>query len=307
MTDEKEYNISRETVLSSVKKHIKHYFFRKLTKDSNHLFLRGGDIISIDPQVIGIHEEHICNSIKHYARKGYEDFLIDIGANIGLTSCQSGRDFSEIHMFEPNPLCCKILEVNTSIALEPSKITIHKYGLGAKNKNCLLTIPKHNWGGAFINDDTNSYTTEILSLKDGLTKFDSNNYLEVEITIRDTEQELKIIFDLFIKKGLRRGVIKIDVEGYEESVLIGIAKSIPNNIQAVIFFESWDKNFNLKKITDTFARKITIRKINQSPPWKIGASKLRKIISLALNQNYQTRISKIEDNNLSGDLVLEVF
>ncbi|WP_084679457.1 FkbM family methyltransferase [Curvibacter lanceolatus] len=307
MNYEKEYNISKETVLSSVKKNIKHYFFRKLTKSSNHLFLRGGDIISIDPQIIGIHEEKIRNSIKHYTTEGYKDFLIDIGANIGLTSCQSGLEFSEIHMFEPNPLCCKILEVNTSISLEPSKITIHKYGLGAENKNCLLTIPKHNWGGAFINDETNSYTKEILSLKDGLENFDSNNYLEVEISIKDTEQELKGIFESLANKGLHRGVIKIDVEGYEESVLIGIAKSIPKNIQAVIFFESWDKNFNLEKITDTFDRKIITRKIVQSPPWGTDASKLRKILSLILNQKYHTKIKNIEGDNFAGDLILEVF
>lgn len=307
MTYKKEYDISRETVLSSVKKHIKHFLFSKLTKNSSPLFLRGGDIISIDPQIIGIHEEHICNSIKHYAEEGYKDFLIDIGANIGLTSCQSGREFSEIHMFEPNPLCCKILEVNTSIGLEPAKVTIHKYGLGAENKSCLLTIPKHNWGGAFIKDDINSYTKEILSLKDGLKNFDSNNYLEIEITIKDTEQELKGIFESLSKRGLHRGVIKIDVEGYEESVLIGIAKSIPKNIQAVIFFESWDKNFNLKKIIDAFDRKITSRRISQIPPWGKGASKLRRIISLVLNQYHHTRITKIEDTNFAGDLVLEVF
>jgi len=307
MNYETEYNISKETVLNSVKKNIKHYFFRKLTKSSNQLFLRGGDIISIDPQIIGIHEEKIHNSIKHYTTEGYKDFLIDIGANIGLTSCQSGLEFSEIHMFEPNPMCCKILEVNTSIGLEPSKITIHKYGLGAENKNCLLTIPKHNWGGAFINDETNSYTKEILSLKDGLENFDSNNYLEVEISIKDTEQELKVIFDSLANKGLHRGVIKIDVEGYEESILIGIAKSIPKNIQAVIFFESWDKNFNLEKITDTFDRKITTRKIVKSPPWGMGASKSRKILSLILNQKYHTKITKIEGDNFAGDLILEVF
>lgn len=307
MSYESELNISRETVLSAVTRHIKHYFFRKLTKNSNSLFLRGGDIISIDPQVIGTHEEHIFNSIKHYTTEGYKDFLIDIGANIGLTSCQSGREFSEIHMFEPNPLCCKILEVNTSIALEPSKITIHKYGLGAENKNCLLTIPKHNWGGAFINDETNSYTDEILSLKDGLTHFDSKNYLEIEISIKDAEQELHGIFDSLAKRGLHRGVIKIDVEGYEDSILIGIAKSIPKNVQAVIFFESWNKNFNLKKITDTFDREITARKIIQSPPWGKRASKLRKMLSLVLNQHYHTRITKIEDKNFAGDLILEVF
>src|ERR1039457_1398249 len=61
--------------------------FKYLTKNSTNLFLKGKDIISIYPQTVGIHEPTITSLIDHFASNGYSDFLIDIGANIGLTSC----------------------------------------------------------------------------------------------------------------------------------------------------------------------------------------------------------------------------
>ena len=63
----------------------------------------------------GVYEPHIKFLIDYLAEKGYSDFLIDIGANIGLTSCQSGNSFKEIHMFEPNPDCVNILKVKESL------------------------------------------------------------------------------------------------------------------------------------------------------------------------------------------------
>jgi hypothetical protein len=83
-----------------------------LTKKSAGLFLRGGDLISIGVLSEGIHEPDTSELIKIFADGGYNNFLIDIGANIGLISCQTAEKFSEVHMYEPNPLCCHVLAVN---------------------------------------------------------------------------------------------------------------------------------------------------------------------------------------------------
>ena len=45
------------------------------------------------------------------------DFLIDIVANIGMTSVQSGLCFKEVHLYEPNPECISILKLNLHRAL----------------------------------------------------------------------------------------------------------------------------------------------------------------------------------------------
>ena len=306
MNTEKEIEMHKENILTIIENLCKRHLFNYLTKKSSGYFLRGKDIISVNPQVLGIHEEPLTNLIKFYAGKGYKDFLIDIGANIGLTSCQNGGDFAEVHMFEPNPLCCNILEVNASIALDSGKFNIHKYGLGDADKKCSLTVPKHNWGGAFVRDANNSYNDNILASKDGFDAIDSKNYFELDIVIKDTERELKELFESLAKKQSKRGLVKIDVEGYEESVLIGIAKSVPVNIQLVIVFESWDENFNLTKVVDSFQGRCHAKKLNRLVPWKIKSTKIEKILTLLLNPIIKTKITEIDGSGIKGDLILEI-
>jgi hypothetical protein len=149
---------------------IKSWMFRKLTRDSSDLFFRGRDIISVRSQISGTWEPTLTALIAHFADTGYDDFLIDIGANIGLVSSQSGNRFKHVHMFEPNPHCCNLIEVNTAIALNVPK-TLHRYGLGDCDKTCELTVPKHNWGGAFVNDGANTYDKAILAAKDGFAEY----------------------------------------------------------------------------------------------------------------------------------------
>ena len=91
--------------------------FQRLTKGALPLFTRGGDEICVSPQIFGYYELRVKDLMDFYAAQGHSDFLIDIGANIGLSTCQSGDRFKEVHCYEPNPNCFKILEVNTQIAL----------------------------------------------------------------------------------------------------------------------------------------------------------------------------------------------
>ena len=124
----------------------KHRQFESLTKNSLNLFLRIGDSISISPQIKGSWEPVLASFLKFAASKGYSDFLIDIGANVGLTSCQSGMFFKEVHMFEPNPHCFKILEVNSFFSLGNIKYHLYKFSLGDRNKKVKLMVPKKTGG-----------------------------------------------------------------------------------------------------------------------------------------------------------------
>ncbi|MBX9837544.1 MAG: FkbM family methyltransferase [Silvanigrellaceae bacterium] len=183
---EEPYNFYEESGLSIIKNAIKDKLFLKSTKNSMDLFLRGRDIISVYPQTHGTHEPHIINLISNLSAIGFSDFLIDIGANIGLTSCQSGKNFKEVHMFEPNPYCCKILEVNSKIALNKTNYKIYEFGLGDQNIKSVLTVPINNWGGAFIKDESNSYDEATLLKKDGFEVYDESNYFNVEIEVKNT-------------------------------------------------------------------------------------------------------------------------
>lgn len=285
---------------------IKKKIFQFITKKSCPFFLRGDDMISIDPQIFGVHEKIVTKFIDSFSKNGYSDFFLDIGANIGLTSCQNGSKFKKVYMFEPNPLCCKILDVNCSIALNKENYNIYNYGLGNENKKNILTIPKKNWAGAFIKDELNAYSKETLAKKDQLNEYIDSNYFNLDIEIRDTKVELKNIFkELEIKK-FNKGVIKIDVEGYESVILKGIANSIPANFQTIIIFENWDKNFNRDKILDYFNGRAELFKIKTDVPWKKSWPKAIKLLSFFIKGKFKTKASKDNIESWIGDLILTV-
>ncbi|HEY3346442.1 MAG TPA: FkbM family methyltransferase [Nitrospirota bacterium] len=281
-------------------------FFKSLTKNSSSLFLRGRDIISINPQINGIHEPVITSLINNFADEGYSDFLVDIGANIGLISCQTGNRFKQVHMFEPNPYCCKILEVNTLIALNKTDYRINNYGLGDENKKCLLTVPRHNWGGAFIKDKSNSYDDRILANKDEFESIIDSNYFTVDIEIRKASEALDDVFKDLIDKNLTKGVIKIDVEGFEPTVLKGIAESIPPQLNALIIFESLDAAFDMATIVRSFNGRAIPYKLVRQTPWKNHWPKALKALALLFKPEFSNRIMANKDEDWSGNIILQI-
>lgn len=293
-----------ESSYSVVLAAIKCELFNSLTSKSLGLFLRGRDTISISPQIFGVYEEALTGFIKLASESGYNDFLVDIGANIGLTSCQNGRGFREVHLYEPNPLCCHILAVNATLALDRSKFTIHPVGLGDKDGQVKLTVPKHNWGGAFINESANSYSNEILAKKDGFKAISQENYFDLEIDIKESTSEFKSLFKDLDSRNLTKGVIKIDVEGYESTVLKGLAKSFPENSKAVVVFESWDKAFNINEILIAFGGRATARQLYRHTPYQRSWPKLFKAMTLLLGLTLTTKLKQVDENNCSGDVVL---
>ena len=65
---------------------IKSVLLRQISNRSVNLFLRTNDIITEQPLVEGVHEPAVISLLKHLCKEGASDFLIDVGANIGLTS-----------------------------------------------------------------------------------------------------------------------------------------------------------------------------------------------------------------------------
>ena len=63
---------------------------------------------------------------------------------------------------------------------------------------------------------------------------------------------------MLIQNNLNKGIIKIDVEGMEESILEDISEILPKNIKTKIIFENWDINFNIKKLKNFFHPEIII-------------------------------------------------
>jgi len=289
-----------------VKNEFKKIIFQKLTKEGSNLFLRGQDFISTSLQVTGTYEPHITTLIHHFSTIGYADFFVDIGANIGLSSCQNGNSFKEVHMFEPNPYCCKVLEVNSDIALKNTEYHIHNFGLGEEDVRTVLTVPKGNWGGAFINDKSNTYDDNILAHKDGFHRFSNENYFSVEIEMRKTTTVLKKIFQELDAKNLTCGVVKIDVEGYESAVLQGLAEALPSRFKILIVFESWDSSFDMDSIVELFKGRAVAYKFNHRLAVGKQYPKLLKLILLMLNPKPTYELIENKTPDWSGNLVLQI-
>lgn len=286
-------------------KELKNILFRRLTTKSSNLFLRGGDVISVGPQANSLHEPDLTGAIDYCCDSGYSDFLIDIGSNIGLTTAQNGAGFSRIICFEPNPLCVHILKVNVEIAGLAGKAEVCEYGLGEAEGNYELWIPRHNWGGAFVKSDENSYSEDLILSKDGLSEFKDSQYMIKNIEVRSAKRILSEKFSSLIDAGLTKGVIKIDVEGMEGVVIKGIADSIPDTVKAIIFFENWDDNINYKDIMAMFAkRRVKIMKLNYERPFRKNWPRLVKA-ALLLLRSTELRIDNIEDSkDRTGDLAI---
>lgn len=273
----------------SVFERVKHLFYadiyKRITKNAPPIFTRGGDLISVSPQISGTHEEVLTAFFSHMAKCGYSDFFIDIGANIGLTSCQNGPTFKEVHAFEPNPLCHKILEVNTNCSLRVDKCFIYPFGLGSGDYKSQLIVPKKNWGGAWIDSPDQSYSVEQLLSKEGLNRYSDDDYLKLDVEIKDAKLVLIELFNKLSSKQLKNGVIKIDIEGMEPTVLLAISEVLPSDVNVVIVFESFNQNLDIEGIQQSFGGRATSFVINEHSPYGKGDSIMMKIPFIFSSKN----------------------
>jgi FkbM family methyltransferase len=268
------------------------------------IFLRGNDMISFGPLINGTHEPAHVKLISKYTKDGFSDFFLDIGANIGLSSCQSGNKFQKVICIEPNPLCANILKTNLSISLKENAFEVYEHALGNADGEFELYIPKYNWGGAFVKN-SNGYSDEILRSKDGFDSFDRKNYSFSKVKVKNSETFFINFFSSLAVEGLTKGVIKIDVEGYERMILLALAKTLPSTFKVIIIFENWNPDFKIDEIKNSFSNKsIDCFRISRSI---IGTdkSRLNKFIDLILFGD-KTVLSKCVDGRVIGDIVLQI-
>ena len=170
------------------------------------------------------------------------NYFIDIGANCGIYSFQIASHFNNLNIlaFEPNKEAfkkfSKTLEKNSEVF---KNIKIFNFGLS--NEKSILkmrSMIKHGYpqtGGSVVHD--------------------GKIYNNVDIYDADFE-----VADEKIKITNSNIAIKIDVEGHEFNVLLGLKKLLTNN-NCILQIELFDENFeqsnnflinnNFKKINET--------------------------------------------------------
>jgi FkbM family methyltransferase len=295
---------TRISVASAIARRVRQRIGLWLLRNSLPMFVRANDSISLDPLVNGSWEPVLAEFLKNVAHAGYDGFLLDIGANIGLTSCQCGDCFREVCMFEPNPEIFPILELNAKLMLRSCRTRAFNVGLGPVSMKSTLNIPTHNWGGAFIHDRFNAYPDSLIAARHLVKQFDVTAYRQVEVQIEEVGRRCPYLFAEFSHAGLKRGVIKLDTEGYEKAILESLAGHIPGDFQVVVVFENWDPDFAIEKLMARFDRPVGAFLIDRRPRQR-GAL-WRDLPFMIRLGGMSFTLEPIEGRPCEGDVVLVV-
>ena len=174
------------------------------------------------------------------------DILLDIGSNKGQFSILFNNYFpkSKIYSFEPQK---NVLNIQKKIL--PKKTRFFNLCLGHSNKIMNLNITKKNDSSSILNP-----------------KVFSKSIYQVVKKIRVSVKRLDDIFILPYKKII---LMKLDVQGYENEVLIGAKKNLQRIDYILIELSSSQvyKNQTLKKDIIRFLKKknfILLKEINKA-------------------------------------------
>ncbi len=159
------------------------------------------------------------------------DYILDIGANIGCTSILFGELSKKVYSFEPSPTTFSYLQKNI-LQSGLKNIEVLNIGLGSSSGESTITFSPANRSGGFVSNLTQAsigHTVENIQIK----------------TVDEILESLKPPAVNFIK---------IDVEGFEGHVIQGAKATIAkNNPIVVLELNHWCLNaFQRTSIPDFF-------------------------------------------------------
>ena len=218
--------------------------YRALVNKNCNFFLKPTDIISHRPTLAGYHEAHL-ESFFRQAAQTHQDFFLDIGANIGLTSGLVGDQFTYVDCVEPNELVLNILKTNLALNLTKARLSIHHLALAKEAGDLSLTVPLDNFGGAYIAQDNPQFASGQHAFSEQQKVFTTS------VRAENAEVWLKAKFQDYQEKKLSKGVIKIDVEGYDQFILQSIFNTLPEQLSVIIVLENWFKYFPVSDFTSS--------------------------------------------------------
>lgn len=156
--------------------------------------------------VDGIYEKRFLEFLRRRIKRG--GVMLDVGANIGNHALYLGDLFDQLHCFEPNPKVAARLEEN--IRLNGLRhVHVHRVGLGSSEAMIPFCNDENLALGKFLHGDEAG--ADLLPVTTG-DKWVSETGLE------------------------RVDYVKIDVEGFEDEVLVGMRDTICR-YQPLISFE----------------------------------------------------------------------
>ena len=100
-------------------------------------------------------------------------------------------------------------------------------------------------------------------------------------------------------------VIKIDVEGYEPVILNAIAK-VAQEIDLVIIFESWDKDYDFEALLKSFGGRAIGYRLKSKRSYKNIIHRLLKKFSSRYSADDDYQLIPFAGKDAAGDLVIKV-
>lgn len=154
------------------------------------------------------------------------DVAIDVGCNLGAYARELSRLASRVIAFEPNPHLARFVR-----SLDLPGVEVREIALGNRQGRGQLAVPQVEGGGHGC-----------ASLRESMASEPLDETLAVDIATLDSEAPAKVDF------------VKIDVEGFEESVLAG-AMNLLENAQPILLVEIEERHNSggLERICDRLA------------------------------------------------------
>lgn len=177
------------------------------------------------------------------------DFYVDVGAHNGemINIISNNFNVKKIFAFEPNPEC-----LNNLKNIKKSNLKIFEYALGNKKKNEDLNIGYISSMSSINNIDNKSFYSKLKKIVIGLFYFKSKVYKK-KIRIR-----VRTLSEILIQNKLQKiDLLKIDTEGYELNVLIGLEKFIKKTKIILLechYDDSLIKNYNFRSLNFFFTQ-----------------------------------------------------
>jgi len=191
------------------------------------------------------HKIKIINFLKKN-NKSFE-ILVDVGAHIGETIELFSKNFfiKKIYSFEASPINYELLKKKEKKFIKINKYTeivLENMALGANNTTKTFKQFNESSSSTFKKIDKNSkYFKKKFKLLNYFSKEDA--YYEFDIRVQKLE-------DYIVHKNLTRiDFLKIDTEGYEYEILLGLGNKI--SLVKILMFEHHYDNMIIKNYTFT--------------------------------------------------------
>lgn len=190
-------------------------------RDQTHLFTveaygfayrgRSGNLIDEEVLLFGAFEKERLFFMRDYLARvsdaSGQPVVIDVGANTGHHSLFLSRIVRQVHAFEPFPPVIQRFKQNLALNPHVGNLVLHEVGLGAAEAELPFSAPTDD------NHGVGTFRTDS-EFSSGLRQFDK----PLRIVVGDTWLAGTELSGL--------ALIKIDVEGFEEPVLQGLAATI---------------------------------------------------------------------------------